>query len=534
MNNRLNEIERIAAFQNGGQPHKESTDELLARMRATYGGSSSPPTTVSPAAAPPAPVPPKPKQEPGGILGKAVGLLKGRQAQIDQAAGYANGGALASTPTTPAPVSSHWSQDQDLVNQEKTQRWAAEDLLKKAQSEGTRSGRQALYGLAGQAMAAHQRQFGYAQGGKIEGPGTPTSDSIPAQVKETGENILVSNQERIVSAEQDIILERIAEMLGFESVDAMFEQLTGKPVGPTIKRHRRAAASGMGPYDYDPATVGQPEPDGKVSPLLTALTYSSDREAYKARNQPAPYSNEGRVKPTAEAHPFAVPASRPGANVPSSISTDVGNGIRRTVETGKPTNYTNVQPGGQVLDDSASALRDQQSNDPYWTPAAQLERMQRRRLMTDATDPTITDPAVRESAQKGLLLLNQGADVEQKTLAANQAKQLAGLHGKLLDPKTPVEEQRRIAQALAAMRGQGGEKPAELRTVDVEELLDPKQPLLGTRKVPHVFDPRTGQSRPMLQPSSDPTAQARAAIARGADPKAVNARLRSMGLPEVQ
>ena len=73
----------------------------------------------------------------------------------------------------------------------------------------------------------------------------------------------------------------------------------------------------------------------------------------------------------------------------------------------------------------------------------------------------------------------------------------------------------------------------EVAVHDVEEPIDPKQPLLGTRKVPHVFDPRTGQARPMLQPN-DATAQAKAAIARGADPKAVNARLRSMGLPEVQ
>jgi hypothetical protein len=90
---------------------------------------------------------------------------------------------------------------------------------------------------------------GYGRGGKIKGPGTATSDSILAKTG-TGEPIRVANGERIVSVEQDKALERIAEMLNYESVDAMFEALTGKPVGPTMKAGLPAAE-----YGSDPETL---------------------------------------------------------------------------------------------------------------------------------------------------------------------------------------------------------------------------------------------------------------------------------------
>lgn len=84
----------------------------------------------------------------------------------------------------------------------------------------------------------------YANGGKIKGPGTPTSDSIPAEVKQTGEPIKVSTGERIVSKAQDMLLQKIAQGLGFESLDAMLESGTGKPVGPTMKGGMAHAAFG--------------------------------------------------------------------------------------------------------------------------------------------------------------------------------------------------------------------------------------------------------------------------------------------------
>lgn len=86
----------------------ETPEQLMARMNATYGISS----TAQPApppqpAAPPAPVQ---KQEPKkrGLIDSAMGILGGRREQIDKASGYANGGIVKGkgTPTSDdVPVS---------------------------------------------------------------------------------------------------------------------------------------------------------------------------------------------------------------------------------------------------------------------------------------------------------------------------------------------------------------------------------------------------------------------------------------------
>jgi len=90
----------------------------------------------------------------------------------------------------------------------------------------------------------------FANGGKIKGPGGPTSDSIPAQVTQTGAPIRVSNNERIVSVEQEALLLKIAKARGFKTVDEMLQAGTGKPVGPTIKGGKMAAEQGKRPAVY--------------------------------------------------------------------------------------------------------------------------------------------------------------------------------------------------------------------------------------------------------------------------------------------
>jgi hypothetical protein len=99
----------------------------------------------------------------------------------------------------------------------------------------------------------------YKNGGKIEGPGTPTSDSIEAEVEddddgEENETIKVSTKERILSHEQDMLVEALAKKMGFKSLDAMLEAGTGKPVGPTMKGGTAAAGNGafINPNDPTP------------------------------------------------------------------------------------------------------------------------------------------------------------------------------------------------------------------------------------------------------------------------------------------
>lgn len=163
-------------FADGGAVSK--ADQLMAEMAAKYGV-----TGQAPAAPVQQPAPqPQPKAQPlpqqQGLTPGIIGIVKGRQQQIDKAAGY-------------------------------------------------------------------------AEGGIIRGPGTAKSDSIPATVRETGEEIRVGNGERIVSKEQDAFLQAVAKNAGYESLDAMLEDGTGKPVGPTIKAGKRAAADGLSP-ELDP------------------------------------------------------------------------------------------------------------------------------------------------------------------------------------------------------------------------------------------------------------------------------------------
>ncbi len=185
------------AFADGG---KIDAEELMRQMTEKYGAPAAGPvpqqSVQQPAPQPQPKAQARPEQQ--GLSAGIVGILKGRQQQIDKAAGFANGG-------------------------------------------------------------------------KISGPGTAKSDSISATIRETGEGIRVSNKERIVSAEQDQFLEGVAQAAGYESLDAMLEDGTGKPVGPVVKGGKRAAADGMAPDDRDPfAYRGAPVSNPRVEAAIAA------------------------------------------------------------------------------------------------------------------------------------------------------------------------------------------------------------------------------------------------------------------------
>lgn len=244
---------------------------------------------VSPQQEQPAPQP-RPQiqapQKPSGFMSGIKGILGGRGEQIDKAAGYACGGKIKA----------------------------------------------------------------HASGGKISGPGTPTSDSITATVRETGENILVSNKERVLSEEQDKLIESMAKKLGFESLDAMLEAGTGNPVGPTMKDGKRAANNGgllddplrKANMSYEnvqngsmpapvetpsitsiPIGVGAPNgptiyDNGGIPSASDKLQVTSDKIQVPAK--PAPPSMvggipaEANIQPVPAAQPKAAPAVQPQAD----------------------------------------------------------------------------------------------------------------------------------------------------------------------------------------------------------------------------
>lgn len=169
---------------------------------------------------------------------------------------------------------------------------------------------------------------GHALGGKIEGIGTPTSDSIDASVRETGEQIKVSTGERIVSKAQDKLLQRLAKAMGYESLDAYLEAGTGKPVGPTIKDGKVAAADGLRPwYEKDPLASltesmrSSDKANEQLKSLYPAGTFNDSTKsspAPEAQNTPDPVIQGQLKKPVGFDNPAGVGQKISDIPVPGS------------------------------------------------------------------------------------------------------------------------------------------------------------------------------------------------------------------------
>ena len=220
------------------QTNISKAQKLLEEMNAKYGATPSAPAQ-QPTQPPQQQVQP-PQQR--GLVNDAMSLIKGRQQQIDKASGYACGGKIGKRAfeygglTDGAVLEDDGGLARGL---------AAIDLGKSRDARDMQQIESAFALLAGYSCGGKVKA--HASGGKvktIKGPGTSTSDSIPAKVKETGEPILVSNGERILSKKQDKLLEKIAKMLGYETTDELLASGTGRPVGPTMKDGKRAAALG--------------------------------------------------------------------------------------------------------------------------------------------------------------------------------------------------------------------------------------------------------------------------------------------------
>lgn len=340
--------------------------------------------------------------------------------------------------------------------------------------------------LGGRKAQIDKAVDGYQGGGKIQGPGTSTSDSIPATVSDTGEDIRVSTGERILSEKQDALLSRIAKLLGFPDLDAMLEAGTGQPVGPTMKQGEKAAAKGAAPEDLDPqiaadhnallrgaagvadvvtapgrliadaagglanmgartinAVAGSPIITGRYqSSGLTPFSDMAPSSAPVAKGAPQPATATTTPATPAEVSqapatpapaPVATPLVPPGAQtlttkdiVPGGY-TDRGAGIVGSRDKRGQLSVTNVGTGGfadpaSPIVDGSASALIDQRNSTY-NPARQLEAMQRMRMASDAADSTITDPTARAQAQQGLAILNAGnAGNAQAGLHAAQAR----------------------------------------------------------------------------------------------------------------
>lgn len=310
----------------------------------------------------------------------------------------------------------------------------------------------------------------YANGGKIQGPGTPTSDSIPARVKETGEPIAVSTKERIVSAKQEMLLQRIAQGLGFGSVDAMFEAGTGKPVGPTIKGGKLAAASGMKPFERDysipadeqqAAVIAQankqPAPPVVAKPIDLRANFetpdfsmaAADPKGYERARQviapEAPTVRQAATSIRAEqtaAQPIAeglqertfsrmLPQPQPSTTQPAQPETTQaqpasgGTATFRGKTVSLPKNEGYVDTAGNPTDDWTKTARyaeQMRVNDSMKRAADQMERNRYARDM----QADITNPKVMLLAKANLDRMNQEDESQRQSIATGLDSRIKG------------------------------------------------------------------------------------------------------------
>lgn len=441
------------SFADGGKV--DAAEELLKRMAGKYGVSAESQPVPQQAIAAPSAVQPRPATTLGGV----VEAMRNRQAQIDKAVGYANGG-------------------------------------------------------------------------KITGPGTPTSDSIPAKVRETGEPIKVSTGERIVSASQEVLLGRIAEMLGFDSVDAMLEAGTGKPVGPTIKHGKGFGFGGRIGDDPENPTPAQQygtkmlsmkdfaaTPEQKASYVSAAESFKQDRGIPSiVSTVTAPQVKVSDIPPLGDA-PSVTPAetqqqSPAVENKPApSIGSITMGGRTKSLAAMAAGSNGYVDSAGKPVEkweQTARYAEQMRVNEGMRKAADQLHRWNVER---DANDPTITNPNVRENAWRELARLDKNAgaatdnQLKQQQIASlemdMQGKQrLQSVADSYSKAKT-LEERQAIADYLYAL--QGKEPNNRFTVIPGEESIDPNTSL-KVRGPSQVLNNRTGQLMNFQQDTGIPQA----------------------------
>lgn len=353
-----------------------------------------------------------------------MSTLRDKLAEDPLYAGYADGGKVESAEDLLARMQAKYKTGSTSSEPE-----PAAPAPKPVEQKPQVTAPAGLFGTFQRRKEQIDKAAGYANGGMIDGPGTSTSDSIPAKVKETGEPIGVSTDERIVSKPQNTLLEIIAKGIGYDSLDHLLEDGTGKPVGPTIKAGKQGAATGKTPDDED----------AKASMLPPGIKTAADTAA----------ANYGAGNP-----------QRMSQFAQNGLTYDVQDtgqaGIKRINAQGQSPLYTNIDPRqavSEVAPLKPGTIQSGQSSggprDPGWINDAygndmrptiamqkQLEQMQRDRYGRDLQS-NINDPKAMALAQINLARMN--AEDKQKSEIANSAiragidQSRLGLEGRRMD-----------------------------------------------------------------------------------------------------
>lgn len=174
----------------------------------------------------------------------------------------------------------------------------------------------------------------FANGGKIKRPRHSDLRQHPSQGYRYRRAGAVSTGERIVSKAQDALLQKIAAGMGYDSLDAMLEAGTGKPVGPTIKGGMKHAYNGadITPDPLDETVVKKP--------------FQETRDIYRIAKSDTDNANSigAKIHHATKGTLAMIPA------VYSDIATDIGRVVKPAVTpliTGQDTPATFKQPTTQ-------------------------------------------------------------------------------------------------------------------------------------------------------------------------------------------
>lgn len=283
---------------------------------------------------------------------------------------------------------------------------------RREQEAGLANGSKVKNGMAKSAMSG--------QGGMLKGPGTSTSDDIPAKVVDTGEPIRVATGERIVSKSQDKFLQQVAKERGFGSVDAMFEDATGIPVGPTLKY----AKGEEGEELMEHAGLGAMLDSAKRAVGLAPAETVNERYA----RQDAEYAARQKAKEAAQ--PKAQPASAPtgaragldgsGGNSMSrrekeaglagggslsrnmalkSMGSYAGGGVMGTIPAQSKAGFMGVEASGQTDEDRERAMAETMAAKSKRDQVAETRRLEGREDRHRAEDAALMSKPRRGGAR---------------------------------------------------------------------------------------------------------------------------------------
>lgn len=406
------------------------------------------------AKAPPPPAPPKP----GNALGNYAANTA--LAEREKAAGLKNGGVIKGPR---GAIRSMAKMHPDVESK-------AEDKAETKNAE-----RMEMIGMKCGGAIKNMANGGTIQkksveGAMLKGPGTPTSDSIPATVVDTGEPIQVATGERIVSKKQDAFLQDQAKASGFKSLDAWLEAGTGHPVGPTINYQkgaiRKMATGGFitdeekrkalvsqiptgGTSDAPTPAVNQPTPgDGQMSygdqmknlgnalvsipagaikTLVSAPGYGlNSPSAAPATAQPTPQA-PAVAQPAGAVRPPAVPVA-PAPSAPTPVTAaptqpafdQLAAKSERDAQTQKDIALGNQMESDRKASDAAGYAAQDRGIDTSIAIAAKVDAERARQRAENTLSSTTDNAATR--AQKVAASQALGAlDAQQGQAAGNEA-----------------------------------------------------------------------------------------------------------------